>query len=261
MTATIKPSSTSSRRAVQETELISRHWLSKKAFEIELSRPPGFQFKAGQTIRFVHGDNDRIISFNIPMDKSDIDRIISFNIRFVHGDIERYYSIISAPGDPTLALCIRSIEGGKFSPTLASADIGTRFKLTGPHGYFTFNTSPRPPVFVATGTGIAPFVSMARSGVSKFTLLHGVSSVEDLYYEHLFRQITSNYIPCTSDPTADERMLPGRFQGWVSDYIRKNLHRTEHDFYLCGRDEMVRDVTLLIDDCFPGSRVFIEVFF
>ena len=231
MTATIKPSSTSSRRAVQETELISRHWLSKKAFEIELSRPPGFQFKAGQTIRFVHGD------------------------------IERYYSIISAPGDPTLALCIRSIEGGKFSPTLASADIGTRFKLTGPHGYFTFNTSPRPPVFVATGTGIAPFVSMARSGVSKFTLLHGVSSVEDLYYEHLFRQITSNYIPCTSDPTADERMLPGRFQGWVSDYIRKNLHRTEHDFYLCGRDEMVRDVTLLIDDCFPGSRVFIEVFF
>ncbi len=231
MTATIKPSSTSSRRAVQETELISRHWLSKKAFEIELSRPPGFQFKAGQTIRFIHGD------------------------------IERYYSIISAPGDPTLALCIRSIEGGKFSPTLASADIGTRFKLTGPHGYFTFNTSPRPPVFVATGTGIAPFVSMARSGVSKFTLLHGVSSVEDLYYEHLFRQITSNYIPCTSDPTADERMLPGRFQGWVSDYIRKNLHRTEHDFYLCGRDEMVRDVTLLIDDCFPGSRVFIEVFF
>lgn len=231
MTATIKPSSTSSRRAVQETELISRHWLSKKAFEIELSRPPGFQFKAGQTIRFIHGD------------------------------IERYYSIISAPGDPTLALCIRSIEGGKFSPTLASADIGTRFKLTGPHGYFTFNTSPRPPVFVATGTGIAPFVSMARSGVSKFTLLHGVSSVEDLYYEHLFRQITSNYIPCTSDPTADERMLSGRFQGWVSDYIRKNLHRTEHDFYLCGRDEMVRDVTLLIDDCFPGSRVFIEVFF
>jgi ferredoxin-NADP reductase len=231
LTATSKPSSTYSRHAVQETELIRRHWISKKAFEIELLRPPGFQFKAGQTIRFVHGD------------------------------IERYYSIISAPGDPTLALCVRSIEGGKFSPALASADIGTRFKLTGPHGYFTFNTSPRPPVFVATGTGIAPFVSIARSGVSEFTLLHGVSSVEDLYYEHLFRQITNNYVPCTSDPTADGQMLPGRFQGWVSDYIRKNLPRTEYDFYLCGRDEMVRDVTLLIDDCFPGSRVFFEVFF
>jgi benzoate/toluate 1,2-dioxygenase reductase subunit len=231
LTVNTKPCSTGSRRAVQETELISRHWLSKKAFEIELSRPSGFQFTAGQTIRFLHGD------------------------------IERYYSLISAPSDPTLALCVRIIEGGNFTPILATADIGTRFKLTGPYGYFTFNASPRPPVFVATGTGIAPFVSMARSGVRDFTLLHGVSFVEDLYYERLFRDTTNNYVPCISGPASDPRKLPGKFQGWVSDYIRKKLSRAEYDFYLCGRDEMVRDVTLLIDECFPGSRMFVEVFF
>lgn len=216
---------------IQETELISRRWLSKKAFEIELSRPSGFQFTAGQTIQFVHGD------------------------------IERYYSLISAPGDPTLALCVRFMEGGNFTPTLATTDIGTRFKVTGPCGYFAFNASPRPPVFVATGTGVAPFVSMARSGVRDFTLLHGVSFSEDLYYQDLFREIANNYVPCISGPIPEELMLPGKFEGWVSDYIRKNFSRTEYDFYLCGRDEMVRDVTLLIDDCFPGSRVFVEVFF
>jgi benzoate/toluate 1,2-dioxygenase reductase component len=231
LTANNKPCSTGSKSKIQEAALINRHWLSKKAFEIELSRPADFQFAAGQTIRFLHGD------------------------------IERYYSLISAPGDPTLALCLRLIEGGNFTPILANADIGTRYKLTGPCGYFIFNASPRPPVFVATGTGIAPFVSMARSGVRDFTLLHGVSFAEDLYYQDLFRETANNYVPCISGSVTGEGMLPGIFQGWVSEYIRNNLSRTEYDFYLCGRDEMVRDVTLLIDESFPGSRLFVEVFF
>jgi hypothetical protein len=68
-------------------------------------------------------------------------------------------------------------------------------------------------------------------------------------------------VQCMSGPIPEEQLSPGRFQGRVSDYIRKKLPRTEYDFYLCGRDEMVRDVTLLIDDCFPGSRVFNEVFY
>jgi ferredoxin-NADP reductase len=225
------PVSASNKGNVLQTRLISRHWLSKKAFEIELARPSGFQFSAGQTIRLIHGD------------------------------IKRYYSIISAPNDPTLALCVRFLESGNFTPTLATTDIGQQLDMTGPHGYFTFNASPRTPVFVATGTGIAPFVSMVRSGVRGFLLLHGVSSAEDLHYEHIFREFSKDYAPCISSPTTDEKMSPGRFQGRVSDYIRNNLPRSEHDFYLCGRDEMVRDVTQLIDDCFPGSRVFSEVFF
>lgn len=233
MIAEVRPSTpaSGSHKSVQATQLISRHWLSKKAFEIELARPSGFQFTAGQTIRFIHGD------------------------------IKRYYSIISAPSDPTLALCVRFVESGSFTPTLATADMGQQLNMTGPHGYFTFNESPREPVFVATGTGIAPFVSMARSGVRDFLLLHGVSSTEDLHYEQIFRKFSKNYAPCISSPTTAEQVLPGSFQGRVSDYIRKYLPRTEHDFYLCGRDEMVRDVTQLVDDYFPGSRVFSEVFY
>jgi ferredoxin-NADP reductase len=231
LSAEPKPHPPGSSKGVHKTKLIGRHWLSKKAFEIELTRPPGFQFTAGQTIRFMRGD------------------------------IERYYSLISATGDPTLALCVRYVEGGHFTPTLATADIGTLFNLTGPHGYFTFTASTRPAVFVATGTGIAPFVSMVRSGVKDFTLLHGVNSAEDLYYAHLFQKTSNNYVPCITDSTDQEKALPGKFQGRVSDYIRTILPRAEYDFYLCGRDEMVRDVTHLIDDCFPGSRLFSEVFF
>ncbi len=216
---------------IKSAELKSRRWLSEKAFEIELSRPPSFEFKAGQTIRFVRGD------------------------------IERYYSIVSSPDEPKLILCVRNIKEGKFTPVLASAEIGARFDLTGPHGYFTFKPSSRTPVFVATGTGIAPFVSMARSGAKGFILLHGVGHPEDLYYGSYFSKTATRYVSCISKAVVENGKEPGMFQGKATRFIRTELERGKYDFYLCGREEMVRDVTHLVDDFFPGSLVYSEVFF
>jgi benzoate/toluate 1,2-dioxygenase reductase subunit len=215
---------------VNTVEVIERRWLSKKAFEIHLTRPASFQFNAGQTIRFIHGD------------------------------VKRYYSIISSPDEPALTLCIRHIPGGAFSTILASAKIGTHFEFTGPHGYFTFLPSQRPPVFVATGTGIAPFVSMGRSGVRNFSLLHGVSHPDDLYYRPVFSNLNISYVPCISTPVPEDHHGFTLYQGQVTQYIHTNLKRGAYDFYLCGREEMTRDVTNLVDDCFPGSFVFTEVF-
>jgi benzoate/toluate 1,2-dioxygenase reductase component len=218
-------------KSLKHTKLVKRKWLSEKTFEVEISRPFDFNFVPGQ------------------------------NIRFVQGDIERYYSIISAPHEPALGLCIRFITNGFFSPVLAGAEPGFDLQFTGPHGYFTFRNSNRPSVFVATGTGIAPFVSIARSGITNFILLHGVSGMEELYYESLFRKASSNLIPCLSKPSTKESVIPNIFYGRVTDFIRSKLPRMEYDFYLCGRREMVRDVTLLADELFPGSFVYNEVFF
>lgn len=217
--------------AIQTVELLQRRWLTKNAFEIELTRPPSLEFKAGQTIRFIHES------------------------------MERYYSLLSTPDDPTLALCVYYVPGGSFSPVLSDAEIGARFSVTGPHGYFTFNPSERAPVFVATGTGIAPFVSMGRSGVTDFILLHEVELVEDLYYQDIFRKIASNYVPCLLEPSSDDPLPPGTFHGNAAGFIKKNLPPASYDFYLCGEREMTREVTLLADEHFRGSYVFKEVFF
>ena len=216
---------------IQTTELLERRWLSEKAFEIKLSRPSTFVFTAGQTIRFVYNG------------------------------YERYYSFISGPDDPTLSLCVRFVEKGTFSVVLATAEPGTQFQVTGPHGYFTYKPSSRPAMFVATGTGIAPFVSIAGSGVGGFTLLHGVSYIEDLYYRDQFRSISAKYAPCVSNTPAKDLQPHGFFHGKVTDWIARNLAPAQYDFYLCGRQEMVRDVTHLVDEHFPGSFIYTEVFF
>ena len=226
------PSNASSHRDLRYTAtLVNRIHLSEKAFEVELTRPDSLGFVPGH------------------------------NIRFHYNDLERYYSIISKPDEPKLTLLVRFVVGGIFSKVLATADIGTQFDVTGPHGYFTFKPSSRSPVFVASDTGIAPFVSMARSGIQDFILFHEVDHPKNLYYESVFRPSSCNYFPCLSGADVAERMPSGALQGNVSECIRKELRSGEFDFYLCGRREMIRDLTKLVDDSFPGSLVYREVFF
>ena len=208
--------------------LLKRQWLSDKSFEIILGAPPVFEFEPGQRIRLSIGEH------------------------------ERDYSIVSAPQESELTLCICLVAGGKLSVLLSVADIGTSLSINGPHGYFTYKPSPRPAVFVATGTGIAPFCSMARSGITGFSLLHGVGLPDDLYYASQFRQSAQQYIPCL---TESKKLPPNAFQGKVTEYLDQHLTPGTYDFYLCGRNEMIRDATLLIDERFPESLVYTEQFY
>lgn len=210
------------------TALLRRRWLSEKTFEITLSRPAGFEFEAGQRI-------------SLRMDPH-----------------ERDYSIASAPGDAELTLCVRSVSGGKVSHFLSTTDIRASLTIRGPSGYFTYKSSSSPAVFVATGTGIAPFRSMVGSGVRGYILLHGVRSPADLYYASLFQQSADSYIPCLSET---KKLSADYFQGTVTQYLAQPLKSGSYDFYLCGRREMIRDVTHLIDERFPESLVYTELFY
>jgi benzoate/toluate 1,2-dioxygenase reductase subunit len=212
-------------------ELLRRSWLSAKTFELELSRPLSFHFRPGQ------------------------------RIRFLHQGLERDYSLLSQPDSPRLGLCIRHLPAGLFSSVLAAAEIGTSFTFSGPHGYFIFQRSPRPPVFVATGTGVAPFLSLTRSGITDFSLLHGVRTAGELYYRSDFSAAASLYVPCLSQPSPESALPPGAYRGQVTGYLRDHLAPGAYDFYLCGRQEMIRDATLLVDERFPGSLVYAEIFY
>jgi len=103
---------------------------------------------------------------------------------------------------------------------------------------------------------------MARAGVRDFLLLHGVREPEELYYEALFRDSAGRVVPCLTGPGPGGPPRPEHaFPGRVTAYIETRLPRRSYDFYLCGREEMIRDATFLVDDLFPGSRVYSEIFF
>ncbi len=114
-----------------QARLLARSRLSDDTYQVDLDRPAGFEFAPGQ------------------------------GIRLSRNGLQREYTLVNGPADDRLSLCVQVVQKGPFSPLLARLDIGSKLSFSGPHGYFTFQSS-QPAVFVATGTGIAPFVSMAR---------------------------------------------------------------------------------------------------
>ena len=212
------------------SRLISRQWLTEQALEIELARPPSFDFIPGQCIRLAYKE------------------------------IERYYSISSAPSEQTIRICAVCPEDENSSAWLADAKTDTRIVISGPVGYFTFAPSERSVVFVATGSGIAPFLSMARSGVNGFTMFQEVTGADELYYDSFFRTVAKQYTPCLMEGSETPKMPPDTFGGSAAECLQNQLSPACYDFYLCGRQEMIRDVTHTVDKYFPDSFVFKEVF-
>lgn len=182
-------------------------------------------------------------------------------IRFFHRSITRDYTLINGPDGDELAICVRIVPQGRFSPYLRQAPIGAPFQISAPFGYFTYRPSSRPAVFIATGTGIAPFVAFARDGASGFTLLHGARSVEELHYRNEVAAAASTYIPCISSSQPPE--LDGAatvYGGHVTTFLKNRMAVAEYDFYLCGRGEMIEQSIEIIDQRFPRSLVFCERF-
>ncbi len=207
-----------------------RQWLTDRIFEIRFDRPSGFDFRPGQKIAFVFEQNSRD------------------------------YTLLGPAHGPELSICVRHVAGGHFSPRLAAAAPGDVFQVTAPSGFFTFKPSPRPAVFVATGTGVAPFVAFERAGVRDFHLLHGVRTAENLIYGPELAAAARAYVPCLSQPVAAGGSTV-HFTGRVDAWLATRLPSGGYDFYLCGNGDMIRDVMRLIDERFHSSHVFTETFF
>ena len=210
--------------------LVDRHWLAPDILELRLTRPEGVTFIPGQFLRFV-------------MD-----------------GYERDYTMVSTPDAKRIDFCIAMVDGGRFSSDIQKAGIGSTFQLTGPHGHFVFQGPANPAVFVATGTGVAPFVAFCRSGVDAGLLLHGVGTPDRLIYRDILQSGLRGYVPCISRPFEKMDRPGNAFSGRVTHYLEQQMTPGAYDFYLCGRGTMIRDVTALIDQQFCDSRLFIETY-
>ena len=77
-------------------------------------------------------------------------------------EIARAFSLASKPDDETLDFAISMIHG-RFTSKLDTAQVGDVYYVSGPHGQFKYDPNQNKKVlFVAGGTGLAPFLSMLR---------------------------------------------------------------------------------------------------
>ncbi|MCA9200906.1 MAG: ferredoxin--NADP reductase [Planctomycetales bacterium] len=191
--------------------------------------------------------------------------------------IRRAYSIASSSlSGEYMDFYISLVSDGALTPRLFRLQVGDRIWLSNhPVGMFTLDNVPREKhiVLIATGTGLAPYMSMLTSylecgGAQRFAVLHGASHSWDLGYraeletlQHLCSNFT--YIP-TIDCPQDEPFAwsghVGRVQQlWSSGDLAEAWGMPPApencDVFLCGVPGMIESMLeLLSTDGFHEQR-------
>ena len=167
--------------------------------------------------------------------------------------ITRAYSVASPPsltpdsktGSGRFALCANLVQDGKFSPFLFGMQTGDEVDFKGPLGTFVLRRPAADSLFVATGTGIAPFRSMLHAQPDrKITLIFGVRHAHSLLYHDELQALADRnpdfiYQPTLTRPPEDWTGKTGRVQQHTFDALGD---RHDMDIYICGMKEMVDDL-------------------
>jgi ferredoxin-NADP reductase len=168
-------------------------------------------------------------------------------------EITRAYSIASPRGGNQFALCLNRVPDGLLSSFLFTLHPGEEVEMHEPLGYFTLRHPGRHAVFVATGTGIAPFRSMLLDHLPRtqpnITLLFGTRHEHGLLYredmERLAREFkTFRFLPTLTQPSESWKGRTGRVQAHLDEALalRTPDEIVNVDVYVCGLKEMVDDV-------------------
>jgi len=100
----------------------------------------------------------------------------------------RCYSIASSAANPErIDLVVKRIAGGEFSGQVERLARGSRLAVRGPYGMSYLRESDRPILLVATGSGLAPLLSILRSSAEQrdprsFQLYYGARTAGDLIF-------------------------------------------------------------------------------
>lgn len=193
--------------------------------------------------------SDSTFGLSIKLDNEGVPGFLPgqyMNVQIPGTALTRAYSFSSAPGASHAEFVIRNVPNGRMSAWLGNdAQPGGRITITGPYGSFYLRPVTRPVVFLAGGTGLAPFLSMldvlARNGSPQpVRLVLGVTNDADLVALDKLGRIKAehdwfDYRTCVAAPESTHER-----KGYVTQHVDAAwLNGGDVDIYLCGPMAMV----------------------
>lgn len=180
-------------------------------------------------------------------------QFVSFTENLNGKPITRPYSIASAPGGNRFEICLDLVQEGIFSPHLFSMQPGHTIEMSAPLGYFVLRNPGKDCVFVATGTGVAPFRSILQAYLGQgdqrqIILIFGTRYERKLLYREDFEALQNEHPNFRFWPTLSR---PGPSWTGRSGHVQAHLleaigERRDLDVYICGLKLMVDDVRALL---------------
>ena len=220
------------RPKLADTSILKRTDLTQDLWTIWLEKPDGFSFKPGQYC-------------TIGVD-----------------GIERAYSIVSAPYEKDLELFVELVPppDGNLTPLLYNLRDGDSVTIRPrAKGIFVFDPSLPNQLFVATVTGVVPYISIIRQYLNDgqtghhFYILMGASYHDEFGYDAELEKLAADhphmitFVPTISrpdeEPNAGWNGETGRVNAIVEEYAEKwDLTPQDTIVYACGHPGMIEDV-------------------
>lgn len=156
---------------------------------------------------------------------------------------------------------VNTKSGGSGSQAIEKMEIGDSFSAMGPLGKFNLIENQKAKVFIATGTGLGPFIAMIdlvlkSNPKAEVKLFFGVYSLEYDFTKRFFQDYLDpnkypnfKIITCADSLEVDEpetdskTQQTSRYLGKVTEVIKKLITDFDTpDFYICGNPYMVTDM-------------------
>ena len=245
---------------IQTVTVLSKTTWTPNLFSFTVSRPDSFKFTAGQFVRL--GVNPSQLQYYKQNEADHINANEAPN-----EDIFRAYSIVSSPFDEVLEFFSIVIPDGAFTSQLQHLEVGDELLLnTMPFGFLTLaryqKPLPKDLWLLATGTGLAPFLSMLQDlktweDYEHIILAYSARSIEELAYLDTIKSLQENFgtlvehpaklifIPIvTREPVEGaltERLPKLLLDGTLQERAGIALDVESTHVMLCGNPEMVED--------------------
>ncbi len=173
-------------------------------------------------------------------------------------DEPRLYSIASASNDLRMRLLFDINPKGLLTPKLPLMVPGDTLLVSAPFGRFTATHDAA--WWIATGTGIAPFISMALSGYEgNKKLLHGARTPTEFYFADLFKEKLKDQYLRFATIENNLEINEGRLTTYLRTLEELPLNIK---YYLCGNANMVVEVRdILIEKRVPFANIIAEIYF
>lgn len=209
------------------------------------------------TLSFAEELSEGIFLFGFPRDFSfEAGQVIG--IAMEEKGARRLYSICSGEEEAEVHILYKLIDEGYLTPRLTDLGAGDTLWITEPRGEFTDDGNPA--VWIATGTGIAPFYSMMKSGKAEGKMLiEGNRYLEQFHFYEDFKAILgADYYRCCSGESSEEV-----FQGRLTTFLEQwDSFVPDIKYYLCGSASMVVETRdLLIKKGVPYQQIISEIYF
>ena len=252
---------------IQKVTVLSKTTWTPNLFSFTVSRPDSFKFTAGQFVRL--GVNPSQLNYYKQLSKvADAEDEEDEDLNeTLDEDIFRAYSIVSSPFDEILEFFSIVIPDGAFTSQLQHLEVGDELLLnTMPFGFLTLaryqKPLPKDLWLLATGTGLAPFLSMLQDlktweDYEHIVLAYSARSTEELAYmdrieslQEDFGSLVDNpakliFIPIvTREPVEGaltERLPKLLLDGTLQARAGIDLDVDSTHVMLCGNPEMVED--------------------